>query len=284
MTAQQVAALPWGVWWTQIRAVMRIELGRSFFSRRSWWIYLAVMAPVILTAGHSIAALYIERVGQHSLSTDVKVFAGIFQFGYLRVFLFFGCAILFTNLFRGEVLSKTLHFYFLAPIRREVLAVAKYLSGLLAAMTLFCLSVALCHVTMFMHFGPQFYEYYLQGPGLSNLLCYTGIAALACIGYGAVFTVMGLMFRNPMIPAAIVLVWEGMNAFLPPLLKKFSVIFYLLSMAPVEVPARGPISFLVQSADPAPVWLAVPGLLLVSALAMIYAGLRTRKFEVSYAE
>jgi hypothetical protein len=153
-----------------------------------------------------------------------------------------------------------------------------------AAITLYCISVALCHITMFMHFGPQFYEFYLQGPGLGHLATYIGVTALACIGYGAVFTVMGLIFRNPMIPAAIVLVWEGINAFLPPLLKKFSVLFYLTSMAPVEVPTQGPIAFLAQSADPVPVWLAVPGILIVSALAMVYAGLRTRKFDVSYAE
>ena len=201
-----------------------------------------------------------------------------------RVFLFFGCAILFTNLFRGEVLNKTLHFYFLAPIRREVLAAGKYLSGLVAAITLYCLSVALSHVTMYMHFGPQFHEFYFQGPGLGHLAAYVAVTALACIGYGAVFTVMGLIFRNPMIPAAIVLVWEGLNPFLPPLLKKFSVLFYLTSMTPVGVPAQGPMAFLAPAADPVSPWLAVPGLLLVSALAMIYAGIRTRKFEVNYAE
>ena len=56
MTAAQVKALPWQQWLIQIRAVMRIELGKSFFSKRSWWIYLAVMAPVILSAGHSTPA------------------------------------------------------------------------------------------------------------------------------------------------------------------------------------------------------------------------------------
>lgn len=284
MTAAEVKALPWQLWLVQIRAVMRIELGKSFFSKRSWWIYLAVMAPVILTAGHSIAAMYVEEAGRHALSTDVKIFAGIFQFGYLRVFLFFGCAILFTNLFRGEVLNKTLHFYFLTPIRREVLSAGKYLSGLVAATTLYCLSVALAHITMYMHFGPQFYEFYFQGPGLGHLFSYVAVTALACIGYGAVFTVMGLIFRNPMIPAAIVLVWEGINPFLPPLLKKFSVLFYLTSMTPVDVPARGPMAFLAQTADPVSIWIAVPGLLLVSVLAMVYAGIRTRKFEVSYVE
>ena len=283
MTAAEIRTLPWRLWQAQIRAILRLELGKTFFNRRAWWIYLAALGPVGLTTAHSIGELYFGR-GTHGLSIDVKIFAGIFQYGYLRLFLFFGCALLFTNLFRGEVLNKTLHFYFLTPVRREVLVVGKYLAGLIAAATLYCVSVGLCHVTTFLHYGPQFEEFYFQGPGLAQLAGYLGVTVLACIGYGAVFTVMGLLFRNPMIPAAIVLVWESLNAFLPPLLKKFSVIFYLTSLSPVEVPTTGPLALLAQAADPVPGWLAVPGLLLVSALALAYAGYRIRRFEVSYVD
>jgi ABC-type transport system involved in multi-copper enzyme maturation permease subunit len=283
MTVAQIGALPWSLWWSQIKAILRLELGRTFFNRRAWWIYLAALAPVVLTVGHSVASMYVDQMS-HSMSTDIKAFAGIFQFGYLRVFLFFGCAILFTNLFRGEVLARTLHLYFLTPVRREVLAAGKYLSGLIAAAVLYGCSVALCHVGTFMHFGPQFQEFYFAGSGLHQLASYVGVTVLACVGYGAVFTLMGLFFRNPMIPAAVVMVWEGLNAFLPPLLKKFSVIFYLKSLCPVDVPVSGPLVLLAQDATPVSPWLAVPGLLLLSLLTMIYAGIRLRKFEVTYAE
>ena len=283
MTAAQLRSLPWGLWWTQVRAILRLEWKKNFFSRRSWWIYLAVLAPVILTASHSVVAIY-RGDANHGLAQDSKIFASVFQFGYLRMFLFFGCAILFTNLFRGEVLNRTLHYYFLAPVRREVLAAGKYLSGLIAATVLYTASVALAYITMFMHFGPQFEEFFYDGPGMAHLASYAGVTVLACIGYGAVFTVMGLLFRNPMIPAAVVMVWEAINTFLPPLLKKISVIFYLKSLCPVDVPIRGPMAFLVQEADPVPAWLAVTGLLLLAALAVGYAGYRARRIEISYAE
>ena len=68
----------------------------------------------------------------------------------------------------------------------------------------------------------------------------------------------GLFFRNPMIPAAVVFVWENLNPFLPALLKKISVIFYLRSLCPVEVPVPPPFSVMVIDADPTPAWLAVP--------------------------
>ena len=283
MTAADVRNLPWGLWWTQILGVMRLELRKSFLNRRSIWIYGAALAPVVLTAGHSVATMYIERMS-HSMQTDTRAFAGIFQFGYLRMGLFFGCALLFTNLFSGEVLNKTLHYYFLTPMRREVLAVGKYLAGLVAAIVLFAGSAGLAHVTMYMHFGPQFEEFFFSGPGLTHLFWYVVVASLACVGYGAVFTLMGLLFRNPMIPAAVVMAWETINAFLPPLLKKISVIFYLKSLCPVDVPARGPMALFVQEADPVSAWLSVPGLLVLSIATMAYAGYRARRTEISYAE
>ncbi len=284
MRIAQLRSLPWRLWWTQLRAILRIEWKKNFLSRRSWWIYLAALAPVILTAGHSLVAFY-RGGANHTLAQDSRVFAGVFQLGYLRMFLFFGCAILFTNLFRGEVLNRTLHYYFLVPLRREVLAAGKYFSGLIAATVLYAGSVVLAYVMMFLHFGPQFEEFFYEGPGMAHLVSYAGVTVLACIGYGAVFTVMGLVFRNPMMPAAVVMVWEAANAFLPPLLKKVSVIFYLKSLCPVDVPVRGPVaSLLVQEADPVPAWLAIPGLLLVSGLAMAYAAYRARGIEISYAE
>ena len=87
-----------------------------------------------------------------------------------------------------------------------------------------------------------------------------------------------------MIPAAVVWVWEGLNPFLPALLKKISIIFYLKSLCPVEVPAPPPFSVMVVETDPASAWVAVPGLLAVAALLLIYAGISARQAEISYGE
>src|SRR5262249_30292379 len=46
---------------------------------------------------------------------DRAVFAGIFQYFYLRLAIFFGCLGIFMYLFRGEMSNRTLHFWFLAP-------------------------------------------------------------------------------------------------------------------------------------------------------------------------
>ena len=103
------------------------------------------------------------------------------------------------------------------------------------------------------------------------------IAALACVGYGSIFLMMGLVYRNPMVPAAVIMVWEGINGFLPPLLKKFSIIFYLKSLCPVDVPLPGALALLALEADPVPAWLAIPGLLAVSLGILYLAAGRIRR-------
>jgi hypothetical protein len=94
----------------------------------------------------------------------------------------------------------------------------------------------------------------------------------------------GILFRNPMIAAAVVWVWENLNPFLPTLLKKISVIFYLKNLCPVEVPIPPPFNVMVVETDPTPFWLAVPGLLAVALILLVYSAVAARQLEISYGE
>src|SRR5258708_37934556 len=117
---------PWHLWTSQLAAVLSIELKKNLFRRRSAWIYFVAFAPVLLIGGHAIHS----PGGIHcSLEEDTRILAEIFQVYYLRLGLFFGCMGLFTWLFRGEIVEKRLHYYFLSPIRREVLVAGKFLAG-----------------------------------------------------------------------------------------------------------------------------------------------------------
>jgi len=277
MNWSQIAAMPWMLWRRQVAAILRLELKKSLFSKRAWWIYILTLGPVLLTGLHSL----IPR-GEHTLANDNTIYAGIFQVYYLRLGIFFGYVGIFSNLFRAEMLERTLHYYFMSPVRREVLAVSKYLAGLIAAVVFFAGSAALSYILICLHWGPVFQQYLFHGPGLAQLGWYTLTAALACVGYGAVFLLTGVLYRNPMIPAAVVFVWENLNPFLPSLLKKLSIIFYLKSLCPVEIP--GDLPLLAVLTEPTPAWLAIPGLLIVSALVLAYAAAKARKLEVSYSE
>jgi ABC-type transport system involved in multi-copper enzyme maturation permease subunit len=232
----------------------------------------------------------VERVHIHegyNLGEDSIVFAGVFQFFYIRLAVFFGCLGIFMNLFRGEILDRSLHFYFLAPIRREILTVGKFLAGLLATCVIFMTSELLQIIAFTWHFSPNARELYLyHNHGLSHAGAYLGVTALACLGYGAFFLAAGMLFRNPILPAAAILVWEAVNPFLPSLLKQVSVIYYLKSLCPVNIPTppdTAPLfAMLVSNPDPVSAPVAVIGVVTVALLALFASSLRARRMEINY--
>lgn len=269
----------------QIGAVLRLEWKKTLLSKRGWWIYLLALGPVVLTLLHWL--IEVQRPGsasRHSLGDDTAGYAALFQFFYLRGAIFFGCVGIFNSLFRGEMLEKTLHYYYLTPMRRELLVAGKYLAGLGTALVLFVGGAAASFFFIGRHFGPAYSDYIWHGPGLHQLGWYCATATLACAGYGAVFLMCGLRYGNPMIPAAVVYVWENLNPFLPSLLQKISVIHYLKALCPVEVPVPPPFNVMVVDTDATPAWIAIFGLLAVTLLLLGYSALTAREGEISYGE
>src|ERR1044071_5136921 len=131
----------WPLWMGQIAAIMRLEVRKNFLGKRAVLIYLLAAVPVLL-----MAALSAEISWQASRSNNVGeiniVFANLYEGLILRTIVFFGCPWIFMNLFRGEVVDRSLHYYFLSALRREVLVGGKYLSGLVVSLVLFGLSTA----------------------------------------------------------------------------------------------------------------------------------------------
>jgi hypothetical protein len=352
------------IWWAQIRAVIRLEMKKTFFARRGLWIYVLALLPILIFIAYGIAAAKMENQraevaregakaltyqdilairrgmtkdeviaslgkpalmmywdsghgvhrehyeysdGKHMLLIELTngnvesvhvnqarelgdesiVFAGVFQFFFLRLALFFGCLGIFMNLFRGEILDRSLHFYFLAPIRRDILMLGKFLAGLLATCVIFVTSLSLQMLALVWHFTPQTRDLFLyQNHGLEHTAIYVGVTVLACIGYGAFFLVAGMLFRNPLVPAAAILIWEAINPFLPNLLKQFSVIYYLKSLCPVDVPIQPGttplLALLVSNPDPVSPLPAVLGVLILAFLALYVSRLQVRRMEINY--
>jgi ABC-type transport system involved in multi-copper enzyme maturation permease subunit len=270
---------PWQLWFSQLGAVLRIELKKSLWMRRSIWIYLLAFAPTVMFGVHALTS----PLGSHcSIKEDTEILAYTFQIFYLRVGIFFGCMGLFTWLFRGEIVEKSLHYYFLSPMRRELLIVGKFLAAFITASVVFGLSVLLCFTLAYGHFGAAGQAFVFQGPGLGHLTSYLLVTVLACLGYGAIFLALSLLFKNPILPGAVVLLWESVHPVLPALLQKFSVTFYLRQLSPITVPPDGLMALFTVIAEPVSPWLAIPGLLILSFAILIFAAMRIRKTEISY--
>ena len=268
----------WSLWTRQTLAIMSLEIKKNFFSRRALLLYPMAAMPLVLLGALTLVPPDTDEMANFGMVG--QIFAGVYGALILRTLVFFGCAWIFMNLFRGEVVDRSLHYYFLAPVRREVLVVGKYLSGLVAAIVLFGITtVGSMLILYFGLFPTESRAFFIGGAGAGQLLSYLGVTILACIGYGAVFLIVGLRFRNPIIPGLLLYGWEWINFLLPPLLKKVSVIHYLQSLVPVPM-SEGPFAVL---AEPTPAWIAVPSLLLFTAVVLGLAGLQIRRMEISYA-
>ncbi|MEM1201610.1 MAG: hypothetical protein AAGN66_00125 [Acidobacteriota bacterium] len=270
-------AVDWSLVRRQITGILRLEIRKNLLSRRAFVLYFLALAPVGLMTLWALFASPTEYISGPIEAS--RVFA-LTYVGYLGTSIFLSCVILFMSLFRAEILERSLHYYLLTPVRREALVVGKYVSALASIAAVYGVSTLLLYVITMSPWGlGEASRFLFQGPGLSNLLSYVGISILACVGYGALFLLAGLVFRNPVITAALIWGWEFINFLLPAWLKKISVVFYLKSLLPIPL-SEGQFSVM---ADPIPAWISVPGLMLFTALLLILACWRMRRMEVTYA-
>lgn len=271
------ATSQWMLWVRQIGSIFRLEIEKNFLGRRAILIYLLAFLPLFPLL---ILALFTPPGNEwQDFNNYSVIYALLYNTLILRTVVFFGSAWIFMNLFRGEIIDRSLHYYFLSAVRREVLVIGKYFSGLVTSMILFTATTVIAMLLLyFPHFYSQSLRYFTEGRGLSQILTYAGITMLACVGYGAFFLVVGLFVRNPIIPAVLLYLWELINFLLPPLLKKISVIHYLNSLVPVPL-NEGPFAVM---AEPTPAYIAIPSLLGVTLLVLVLAAYRIRHMEIRY--
>jgi hypothetical protein len=285
MTREQAADLknalvnqPWRLWLTQLRAIVSIESRRNLFTLRSFWVYFLAFAPTAIILIHTL----FSNFQYESMSEDTTVLAGIFQFYYLRLGIFFGTLGIFTGLIRGEMIERSLHYYLLAPVQREVLLLGKYIAGSVRALILFESGAFLSFWMMYYPFGARGRQYIFDGPGLHELFAYLGVTALAVLGYGAVFMLFSMLFKNPAVPALLFMGWEAISSIFPAFLQRFSITSYLRQLMPVSVPAEGLFALLTVTTEPIPAWLSVLGALLLSAAVLGVSCYLMRTLEISY--
>ncbi len=276
---QLASGLP--VWRRQLMIIFRIELSKAMFSRRAFSCYALISMPIILMI---VAAFDENQDGSNAFVTIEnarRIFGYIFSTLIMGAVLFLGNAAIFTTLFRGEMLDRSIHYYLLTPVRREVLVIGKYLAGLAAAFVLFGLCTVSCFFLLYVPFGiEQFITDLSNGIVMQQLGLYLGIVALGSMGYGAVFMATGLLFRNPLIPIIVVAGWEMLHFILPPALKVFSIIYYIKGLLPIPMD-EGPLAVIVA---PPPLWISIVGMFGLSALTVAISVLILKRLEVKYTD
>ena len=83
-----------------------------------------------------------------------------------------------------------------------------------------------------------------------------------------------------------ILFWEGINSLLPAMLQKASVLYYVQSLMPVPAPTDPGAPLLIQllmaPAEPPPTFVAVFGLVGLTALVLWVSGFAVRRLEIDY--
>src|SRR3989442_3660214 len=136
------------LWLRQIGAIMRLDLKKNFFGKRSLLVYLLAAMPIGLLTLLEI----INPLGRTS-NQFLSIYSIFYNSMILRTVVFFGCAWIFMNLFRGEIVDRSLHYDFLSSVRSVVLLAGKYLSGLVTSVILFGgVTIASMLLLFFPHF------------------------------------------------------------------------------------------------------------------------------------
>jgi hypothetical protein len=271
---------PWRLFASQISILVRTEVRRNLFTRRRIGFHLLAWIPVLFLLAHNIFDRH--DIDPAQIENDTLVLAGTIQLYYFRLGIFFACMGIFTWLFRGEMVQRTLHYQFLVPVRKEVLVIGKFLAGAIISIALFETAVFACFCLTYSRFGSAGRSYVFDGPGLSQLGSYLLATALACLGYGAVFLALSLLFKNPIIPGAMLLGWETIAPIFPSWAQRLSVTFYLKHLCPVNLPTDGPLAIFTIVAEPVSPFIAILGLLCLTLAILVLSCFLIHRLEVTY--
>jgi ABC-type transport system involved in multi-copper enzyme maturation permease subunit len=163
-----------------------------------------------------------------------------------------------TALVADEVDGRTLTYLLTRPLTRASIFAGKFAAYLVTTLALALPSVV---VTFFALLSARGWD--AVGPSVGDLLRDLGVAALALVAYGALFALLGVLLKRPVIPGLLFLYGWELMANLPGYLPRFTLTAWLRSLIHHR-PAEEGLAGLFQQVLPAGPGLAV--LLGVSAV------------------
>jgi ABC-type transport system involved in multi-copper enzyme maturation permease subunit len=273
------------LWWRQFIAVLVPAIQRSIFSKRVLVALVLIILPLGLLTMMGIESM---KSGDDNFMSNINrarmIFGIVYSTFMLAAILYIGNALMFTSLVRGEILERSIHYPMLAPVRRDILILGRFVGGLISAFILFGLATIVCYLVIYLPFGmTRLITDLSSGIALEQLSTYLLMTFLACMGYGSVFMATGLVFRNPLIPVLAIAGWEIINFLLPPALKIISVVFYLKNLMPVHIEQQAPLPLAVV-AQPLPIWMSIFGIVFLATISISIAIFYLKRMEIRYAE
>lgn len=207
----RAAAFEWRLAWSRTRRRLALMLHA-----------LPIALAVLMAALH--AAGVVTALGSDALT-------GLVVTLYLSILLVVVPLVFGTSLVAQEAEARTLVYLLVRPLSRGSLLCGKFAGAWLASTLMSCASVSVAAVIL------------LGVDGFADAGIWTGrlplvwaVMALGGLAYGALFTLVGLVFSRPaLVGLALAFGWETAIPFLPGSLRLFTVRHHLSAFLPADL-------------------------------------------------
>jgi ABC-type transport system involved in multi-copper enzyme maturation permease subunit len=253
--------------------IFDLSLGQMLWSRRSVFLGLLLVNPVVLAAAIRIVTAttpFSRLVINGARVSGPALFGMMMWLLYIRFIIpvlgvFYG-----TALIADEVEDKTITYLFTRPVRRGAVLFGKYLAYLACTVLLVLPSVVIVFFLIVPLGGGSI------GQAFPTLLEDLGMLIVGLIGYGAVFAWVGARLRRPVVIGLVFAFgWEPAVLLFPGYLKRLTVAYYLQALVPHAMPEDSAVSVLMQLfREVPPVGTSLVSLAVIAALAL-WAAART---------
>ena len=238
------------------RAVFDLSLEAMVWSRRSLVMAALLGLPIVLAI---VYRALLGRLPPRVASFDF--YGNIVAYYYLRFALPVTALFYATSLIADEVDGKTLTYLITRPVRRSAILIGKFAAYVATTLTL---SLPAIVVSFFLLATANGWSGI--GSRVGDLFRDLGVMALALVAYGALFTLVGVLLRRPVIPGLLfIFVWE-LVANLPGYMPRFTLTAWLQSLIRHRPPQEG-VSAIFGQVLPAALSLQVLTLVTVLFLA-----------------
>ena len=246
------------------RGVFDLTLDGMVFSRRSLLMGLLVAAPV------AFAVLYRVLVATHDRLPlgAADLYALMVAVYWVRNVLPLAALFYATALVADEVEGKTLTYLLTRPLTRASIFAGKFAAYVAATFTL-ALPAAVLTFFLFMT-APSAPP---LGPAAVDLLRDLAVMLLTLVVYGALFGLLGVLLKRPVIPGLLFLYGWELLANVPGYMPRLTLTAWLRSLIPYR-PAEEGLGGLFQQvlpADQAVAVLVVEAVLLLGAAIWIFS-------------
>jgi len=188
--------------------VFDLSLEGMIWSRRSLLMALLIGLPVVLAVVYRLllAADLLDRAEQ-PLDLYARVVAYVWIQNLLPLMALFHA----TSLVADEVEDRTLTYFLTRPLTRPSILAGKFTAYLATSLGIALPSVVL---TFFLLVTAR--SWAGVGASVPDLFRDLGVTALTLLSYGALFTLLGVLLRRPVIPGLLfIFVWEKLLVLAP---------------------------------------------------------------------